>query len=80
MKAVVFEEFGGSDVLQLKELPDPEPGPGEVALDILASALNHLDVDVPASRSSRRSCSASRWSGASLRSARASPAGRSASE
>ena len=46
MKAVVFEEFGGSDVLQLKELPDPEPGPGEVALDILASALNHLDVDV----------------------------------
>ena len=46
MKAVVFEEFGGSDVLQLKELPDPEPGPGEVALNILASALNHLDVDV----------------------------------
>jgi NADPH:quinone reductase-like Zn-dependent oxidoreductase len=46
VKAVVFEEFGGSDVLQLKELPDPEPGPGEVALDILASALNHLDVDV----------------------------------
>ena len=33
-------------MLQLKELPDPEPGPGEVALDILASALNHLDVDV----------------------------------
>ena len=46
MKAVVFEEFGGSDVLQLRDLPDPEPGPGEVALDILASALNHLDVDV----------------------------------
>jgi NADPH:quinone reductase-like Zn-dependent oxidoreductase len=46
VKAVVFDEFGGSDVLQLKELPDPEPGPGEVAIDILASALNHLDVDV----------------------------------
>ena len=46
MKAVVFEEFGGSDVLQVQELPDPEPGPGEVAIDILASALNHLDVDV----------------------------------
>lgn len=46
MKAVVFEEFGGSDVLQVQELPDPEPGPGEVAVDILASALNHLDVDV----------------------------------
>jgi NADPH:quinone reductase-like Zn-dependent oxidoreductase len=46
VKAVVFDEFGGSDVLQLRELPDPEPGPGEVAIDILASALNHLDVDV----------------------------------
>ena len=46
MKAVVFEEFGGSDVLQVQELPDPEPGPGEAAVDILASALNHLDVDV----------------------------------
>jgi len=46
VKAVVFDEFGGSDVLELRELPDPEPGPGEVALDILASALNHLDVDV----------------------------------
>ncbi len=46
MKAVVFEEFGGSDVLQVQELPDPEPGPGEGSIDILASALNHHDVDV----------------------------------
>jgi NADPH:quinone reductase-like Zn-dependent oxidoreductase len=46
VKAVVFEEFGGSEVLELQELPDPEPGPGEVAIDVLASALNHLDVDV----------------------------------
>jgi NADPH:quinone reductase-like Zn-dependent oxidoreductase len=46
VKAVVFEEFGGSEVLGLQELPDPEPGPGEVAIDVLASALNHLDVDV----------------------------------
>jgi NADPH:quinone reductase-like Zn-dependent oxidoreductase len=30
VKAVVFEEFGGSDVLQVQELPDPEPGPGEL--------------------------------------------------
>jgi len=46
VKAVVFEEFGGPDVLQLQEFPDPEPGPGEVAIDVLAAALNHLDVDV----------------------------------
>ncbi|HZQ65610.1 MAG TPA: zinc-binding dehydrogenase [Gaiellaceae bacterium] len=46
MKAVVFHEFGGSDVLTLEELPDQPPGPGEVALDVLACALNHLDVDI----------------------------------
>ena len=46
MKAVVFHEFGGLDTLQLEELPDPKPGPGEVLIDIAASALNHLDVDV----------------------------------
>jgi NADPH:quinone reductase-like Zn-dependent oxidoreductase len=46
MKAVVFREFGGSDVLRLEELDDPKPGPGEVALDVAACALNHLDVDV----------------------------------
>ncbi|MGH3039097.1 MAG: zinc-binding dehydrogenase [Gaiellaceae bacterium] len=46
MKAVVFREFGSSDVLQLEELDDPTPGPGEVAIDIAACALNHLDVDV----------------------------------
>ena len=46
MKAVVFREFGSSDVLQLEELDDPRPGPGEVTIDIAACALNHLDVDV----------------------------------
>jgi NADPH:quinone reductase-like Zn-dependent oxidoreductase len=46
VKAVVFHEFGGSDVLGLEEVPDPEPGPGEVTLEILACGLNHLDVDI----------------------------------
>lgn len=46
MKAVVFHEFGTSDVLRVEELPDPTAGPGEVVVDITASALNHLDVDV----------------------------------
>jgi NADPH:quinone reductase-like Zn-dependent oxidoreductase len=46
LKAVVFHEFGGLDTLQLEEVPDPKPGPGEVLIDIAASALNHLDVDV----------------------------------
>jgi NADPH:quinone reductase-like Zn-dependent oxidoreductase len=46
VRAVVFREFGSSDVLQLEQLDDPSPGPGEVAIDIAACALNHLDVDV----------------------------------
>jgi NADPH:quinone reductase-like Zn-dependent oxidoreductase len=46
VKAVVFREFGGLDVLRLEDLDDPRPGPGEVVLDVAASALNHLDVDI----------------------------------
>ena len=46
MKAVVFHEFGNSDVLRLEELPDPVAGAGEVVIDVTATALNHLDVDV----------------------------------
>ena len=46
MKAVVFHEFGGLDVLRVEEVDDPRPGPGEVAIDIDACALNHLDVDI----------------------------------
>ena len=46
MKAIVFHEFGGLDVLRLEDVPDPKPGRGQVLIDIAASALNHLDVDV----------------------------------
>ncbi|HEU0248997.1 MAG TPA: zinc-binding dehydrogenase [Gaiellaceae bacterium] len=46
MKAVVLHEFGSSDVLRVEELPDPAADPGEVVVDVAASALNHLDVDV----------------------------------
>jgi NADPH:quinone reductase-like Zn-dependent oxidoreductase len=46
VKAVVFREFGGLDVLRLEDVDDPQPGPGEVVLDVAASALNHLDVDI----------------------------------
>lgn len=46
MKAAVFHEFGGSDVLRIEDVPDPVAGPGEVVIDVAACALNHLDVDV----------------------------------
>jgi NADPH:quinone reductase-like Zn-dependent oxidoreductase len=46
VKAVLFHEFGGLDVLRIEEVDDPQPGVGEVLIDIAASALNHLDVDI----------------------------------
>jgi NADPH:quinone reductase-like Zn-dependent oxidoreductase len=46
VKAVLFHEFGGLDVVQVEEVDDPIPGAGEVVIDVTASALNHLDVDI----------------------------------
>lgn len=46
MKAMVFREFGGPDVLHIEELPDPVAGPGEVVVDVKATTLNHVDIDV----------------------------------
>jgi putative PIG3 family NAD(P)H quinone oxidoreductase len=44
MRAVVASEPGGPEVLSVSELPDPEPGPGEVVIDVAASALNRADL------------------------------------
>jgi putative PIG3 family NAD(P)H quinone oxidoreductase len=44
MKAVVITEFGGPEVLQLREVPDPVVGPGEVVIDIAATAVNRADL------------------------------------
>jgi len=44
MKAVVIREHGGPEVLQVEEIEDPHPGPGEVLVRVRACALNHLDV------------------------------------
>ena len=44
MAAMVLREHGGPDVLHLEQLDVPEPGPGEVRVQIRAVALNHLDI------------------------------------
>lgn len=44
MRAIVITEPGGPDVLRWQEVPDPEPGPGEVLLEVVASAVNRADV------------------------------------
>jgi NADPH2:quinone reductase len=44
MKAILCTRFGGPDDLQLADLPDPEPGAGEVVVAIKAAALNFFDT------------------------------------
>ena len=44
MHAVVITEPGGPEVLQWAEVPDPDPGPGEVLIDVAASAVNRADM------------------------------------
>jgi NADPH:quinone reductase-like Zn-dependent oxidoreductase len=43
MKAVFFERFGGPEVLQYGDLPDPTPAPGEVVVDVAAASINAAD-------------------------------------
>lgn len=45
MKAAVFERFGEpSEVLTIREVPTPEPGPGQVRVKMIASPVNPSDV------------------------------------
>jgi len=44
MKAVVFHEQGGIDVLHVEEMPQPTPGPNEVVVKVRACGANRLDI------------------------------------
>jgi putative PIG3 family NAD(P)H quinone oxidoreductase len=44
MRAVIASGGGGPEVLSVGELPDPEPGPGEVLVDVAATAVNRADT------------------------------------
>jgi NADPH:quinone reductase len=45
MKAAVFESFGRpSEVLRIREVPDPRPGPGQVRVRMIASPINPSDL------------------------------------
>jgi putative PIG3 family NAD(P)H quinone oxidoreductase len=44
VKAVLSTGPGGPEVLQYVDAPDPEPGPGEVLLDVTAAAVNRADL------------------------------------
>ncbi len=44
MRAVVIESYGEPDVLAVRDVPDPELGPGRVVVDVAATALNRADL------------------------------------
>ncbi|HKQ57035.1 MAG TPA: zinc-binding dehydrogenase [Candidatus Eisenbacteria bacterium] len=44
MKAVVFERYGGPEVLELREMPDPVAAADEVRIEVKACGINHLDL------------------------------------
>ncbi|MGH3064339.1 MAG: zinc-binding dehydrogenase [Gaiellaceae bacterium] len=48
MKAIRIHADGGPEVLQYEDAPDPEPGPGEVLIQLRAASLNRLDLWVRA--------------------------------
>lgn len=43
MKAAQFSRFGGPEVLEIVDLPDPHPGPGEVRIAVRAAGCNASD-------------------------------------
>lgn len=44
MRAIAITEYGPPAVLRLLEQPDPQPGPGEVLIDVVATAVNRADL------------------------------------
>lgn len=45
MKAIVFDRFGPpEEVLQVRDIPEPKPGPGEVKVRMIASPINPSDL------------------------------------
>jgi NADPH:quinone reductase len=44
MRACQIEEFGGPEVLQVTEVPEPEPGEGQVLIDVSLAGMNFADT------------------------------------
>ncbi len=44
MRAVTASGAGGPEVLSVTEVPDPEPGPGEIVIEVAATAINRADL------------------------------------
>jgi 2-desacetyl-2-hydroxyethyl bacteriochlorophyllide A dehydrogenase len=44
MRSVRFHEHGGPEALRVEELPDPQPGPGQVVVRVAACGVNRVDI------------------------------------
>ena len=44
MRAAIVREHGGPEAIEIAELPDPEPGPGQLLVDVAAAGVNFVDV------------------------------------
>lgn len=44
MRAIVIEKAGGPEALEIKEVPTPKPGPGQVLVRVKAAGLNHSEA------------------------------------
>ena len=44
MRAVTLPSYGDASVLTLADVPEPEAGPGEVLVDVAATAVNRADL------------------------------------
>ena len=43
MKAIQYSNYGDAEILDLVEVADPEPGPGQILVDIYAASVNPVD-------------------------------------
>ena len=46
MRAIQIEEFGGPEVMRLADLADPQPGEGEVVVEVARAGVNFADTHV----------------------------------
>lgn len=44
MRAVVIPKFGGPDVLKVREMPTPQPGPGQVTIQVAYAGVNYAET------------------------------------
>jgi NADPH:quinone reductase-like Zn-dependent oxidoreductase len=50
MRAVTFSRLGGPDVLEVSDLPEPQPGAGEVRIRVSAATVNPTDISYRSGR------------------------------